>query len=484
MKELSQNDTPVSEVSMSFDDFGLNKNILQCVKDAGFITPSPIQKKAIPLIMQGKDIIGQAHTGTGKTAAFGLPSLSRMKHTGGVEMLVITPTRELATQVSDELYSYGKLDGVRSVTIYGGQSYRDQLERVERGAQLVVATPGRLLDILQSGKMRKFHPSIVVLDEADEMLDMGFLEDIKNIFTFLPENRQTLMFSATMPAPIRELAKKILKDPIIVSVTDAKEPNRDIEERYCVIEEFERDEALMRLIDSEEVDKSIIFCRTKKEVDRLSTALMGRGYLAKGLHGDMEQNQRNEVIKSFQGEKIKILIATDVAARGLDIRGVSHVFNFHIPFEAESYVHRIGRTGRAGKKGIAITFVTPREFRDLKRIKHVTGSNIVHSPIPTLQELKKLGLAKLFETLKDQKIHTSSKDLLKLLIEEMGPEPAMEKIMSYILDQESVSGPERIGIDGERLHRMLGEMNNRYEDRGNSSFQRRRPPFRGPRRSY
>lgn len=473
--------TPATEEALlpsaTFESFGLKATLLSAIKDAGFLTPSPIQAKAIPLILEGKDIIGQAHTGTGKTAAFGLPSLNNIEQKGGVQLLVITPTRELATQVSDELFSYGKYEGIKTVTVYGGASYNLQFDSIARGAQVVVATPGRLLDILKGGRLKQFKPSIVVLDEADEMLDMGFLDDIREIFSFLPEERQTLLFSATMPAPIKQLANKILKEPVLVSVTTAQDGaiNKDIEELYCVIEEMERDEALMRLIDSEEPEKSIIFCRTKREVDRLATALMARGYLAKSLHGDIEQNQRNEVIKSFQSGKIQTLVATDVAARGLDIRGVSHVFNFHIPFEPESYVHRIGRTGRAGKKGIAITLVTPREFRDLRRIKQTVGRNIVHKQIPSLGELQKQSDVKLLETIKAQEVHPSAEAFFAALAAEIGAEAAALKISSALLAQEEVVGPEHIGLHGERLNRFLSDING---DRRDQYYPPRRPPFR------
>ena len=471
-----------NESTITFEEFGLKPNILRSVVEAGFKVPSPIQQKAIPVVMQGKDMIGQAHTGTGKTAAFGLPSLSRLQLNKGVDLLVITPTRELATQVSDELYSFGRSEGIRSVTVYGGQSYGMQIDRIRHGAQVVVATPGRLLDLLQSRKLRDFNPSIVVLDEADEMLDMGFLEDIQKIFSFLPEDRQTLLFSATMPAPIKQLANKILKDPMLVDVTDKNAPrvNSDIDEAFCVIEEFERDEAVMRLIDSEEAEKSIIFCRTKREVDRLGSSLMARGYLAKGLHGDMEQGQRKEVINAFQKGKIDTLIATDVAARGLDIQGVTHVFNFHIPFEADSYVHRIGRTGRAGQKGVAITLVSPREFRALQRIKQSVGSKISNKLIPSLEDIRKMNGTKLFKALKKQDVHPSVKEFIQVLGQEIEEEKITEKLMSYILEQEVSEGPERIGVPEHRLKRFVADFERPGGNfsSGGRSFQRRRP-FRG-----
>jgi ATP-dependent RNA helicase DeaD len=284
----------------TFEDFGLNENILRGVKKAGFAVPSPIQQEAIPFILSGSDMIGQAQTGTGKTAAFGLAAMNNIQHNGDIEMLIVAPTRELANQISDELFRLGKYANIQTVAVYGGQSYDRQLERIRRGAQVLVATPGRLLDLLSSRRIKNFHPTTVIIDEADEMLDMGFLEDIEKIFEYLPEKRQTLLFSATIPAPIKKLANKILTDPVFVSVSSKDETNKDITQHYYVIEEHERDDATIRLIDSLEPQKAILFCRTKSEVDRLSTMLEARGFLAKGLHGDMAQRQREQVLKSFR----------------------------------------------------------------------------------------------------------------------------------------------------------------------------------------
>lgn len=257
----------------TFEEFGLSNEVLQAVKEAGFREPSPIQAESIPLILQGNDIVAQAQTGTGKTAAFGLSAISKMDaRSSQVQMLVITPTRELATQVSDELYSLGRPSGVRTVTIYGGSSYSRQLDQIKRGASIVVATPGRMLDLLKNGRLPGFAPQIVVLDEADEMLDMGFLEDIEQIFSFLPKERQTLLFSATMPEPIKRLAGRILKDPKYISVTPKDHTtNTDIEQQYYVINEYERDHALIRILDASAPEKSIVFCRTKKKLIVLQT---------------------------------------------------------------------------------------------------------------------------------------------------------------------------------------------------------------------
>ena len=327
---------------MKFTDFNFKSTIQEAINEAGFKEPSPIQEDAIPHILEGKDVIAQAHTGTGKTAAFGLPVLNMMKAGGDIEALVIVPTRELAMQVSDELYKFGKLSNIKTATVYGGTPYGKQIERINR-ANIIVATPGRLQDLLKSGKI-KISPKFVILDEADEMLDMGFLDEIKNIFTFFKEKKQTLMFSATMPNAIKRLAQEILDNPITITITKKDSTNKNISQNYYVMAESERDDALIRLIDYKNPTKVIVFCRMKREVDRLVTHLVASGFKAKGLHGDMEQRQREVVIRAFKQGQVDIFVATDVAARGLDVNDVSHVFNYHIPFDSESYVHRIGRT--------------------------------------------------------------------------------------------------------------------------------------------
>ena len=321
----------------TFEAFGFKKDIMEGIIEAGFKIPSPIQAEAIPLILQGKDVIAQSHTGTGKTAAFGLPVMNNMLRNVGIELIVISPTRELASQISDELYRLGKFAGIRTCSILGGHSYSRQLKLLESGTQVLAATPGRLLDMLRSGKIEIVEPITVVLDEADEMLDMGFYEDIMAIFDFMPQKRQTLLFSATMPEEIRKLAENILTDPVSIKAETVEEStNTDIEQSYYIVEEEEKKPALTRLSEEQNPEKAIVFCRTKLEVDELSTFLVARGFNAKALHGDLDQSQRNQVMSAFRKGMIDILVATDVAARGLDIADVSHVFNYHIPFNAKS----------------------------------------------------------------------------------------------------------------------------------------------------
>jgi len=424
-------------MAVKFESFGLHENIMKAIKEAGFREPSPVQEQAIPLVLEGHDIVAQAQTGTGKTAAFGLPAMSMIDtRSNKVEILVVTPTRELATQVSDELFTLGRESGVRTVTVYGGSSYSRQIGLIEKGASVVVATPGRLIDLLKNNRLRDFTPKIIVLDEADEMLDMGFLEDIEEIFSYMPKERQTLLFSATMPEPIKKLAGKILNEPKYVSVTPKDHTtNEDIDQQYYVINEYERDSAMVRLLDATDPVKSIVFCRTKREVDRLSNQLMAVGYTAKGLHGDMEQNQRESVIKAFRSSQLEILVATDVAARGLNVTDISHVFNFHMPFDPESYVHRIGRTGRAGKKGTAITLVTPNEYHSMQRIAKKVGTNLNHKLVPTIGDVNEKRLKKIADKIINAPINDDAQNLLNLLEEEMDMAQIALKLISVKLDK-------------------------------------------------
>ena len=445
-----------TEKETKFEEFNFHEDINKGIKEAGFLVASPIQALAIPMVTSGEDLIAQAYTGTGKTAAFGLPIMNKIGRDDFLSALVITPTRELANQVSEELFKLGRYKGIRTSAIYGGESYRRQLDRIKRGAHILIGTPGRLLDMLKDGKIKNFNPKYVVLDEADEMLDMGFLEDIKSIFSFLPAQRQTLMFSATMPEPIKKLSKSILTKYNFVTVTKKEETtNSQVTQKYFVIDEHERDDALTRLLDAFGATKTIIFCRMKVEVDRISTMLMGRGYSAKGLHGDMEQRQRDEAMRSFKKDNFDILVATDVAARGLDINNISHVFNYHIPFNPESYVHRIGRTGRANKTGTAITLVTPMEFRDLQRIKKMVGSKMEQANIPTAQEVRHGASSKMLEKIKHQHIEEKAVELVAKLEEDIDISQICYKLASLVLENKQVSGPEKIGIDKDKLERML-----------------------------
>lgn len=445
---------------MTFNEFNFKSKLQNAIDEAGFKEPSPIQRDAIPVVLNGSDIVGQAHTGTGKTAAFGLPIINMMKCNKDVEAVVIVPTRELAMQVSDELFRFGKNLKINTATVYGGQSYNRQLKHIEN-AGIIVATPGRFLDLLKGGKIN-IKPSYVVLDEADEMLDMGFLDDIKEIFTYLPDERQTLLFSATMPMAIKKLAEKILKEPEFITITKAEKTNSKITQTFYVVDEHERDDALIRLYDYKNPDKSIIFCRTKKEVDRLSTYLISQGFSAKGLHGDMEQRQREEAINAFKKGKLEVLIATDVAARGLDVNDVTHVFNYHLPFDSESYVHRIGRTGRAGKEGIAVSIVTPHEFRMLQKIQKDTGGKLEAKVVPNIKSVKEKKTDSLKNKVNDQKVYDSGIDLVESLKEEYDLSTIAHKLASILTNDTYVKGNNYIGKsqnDIQRLFQRLQEDN-------------------------
>ena len=352
-----------------FGEIQLDKKIVTALADMGFEEPSPIQSQTIPIVLSGSDVIGQAQTGTGKTAAFGIPIMQNITDARKIQALIMTPTRELAIQVSEELGKIGRIKRIRSLPVYGGQPIDRQIRALKMGVQVIIGTPGRLLDHIKRGTIKLDGIKFLVLDEADEMLDMGFVEDIETIIKNIPAERQTLLFSATMPKPILRLAEKYMNKPQLVTVSKEKLTVPLIDQFY--FETNDKLDALCRVLDVEDTDKTIIFCRTKKGVDELVNALGNRGYLAEGLHGDLSQNQRDRVMKKFREGKSDILIATDVAARGLDIENISHSINYDIPQDPESYVHRIGRTGRAGNKGTAMTFITPREFRQLKLIEKI-----------------------------------------------------------------------------------------------------------------
>ncbi len=440
---------------MKFSEFNFHADLAKGVKIAGFKEPSPIQEMAIPIIANGSDMVGQAHTGTGKTAAFGLPMMDKLAKGEIERALVITPTRELATQVADELYHLGRFAGIRTLTVYGGVGYGRQIALIHKGVQIVVATPGRLKDLYKKGKIDVFNPEIVVLDEADEMLDMGFLEEIKEIFEYIPQNRQTLLFSATMPEPIKELASNILYQPEYISVVgDEETTNNIIDQRYYMIHEHQRDEAIVKLLETEKTNKCIIFCRMKREVDRLTEHLQALGFNASGLHGDLEQMDREVVIKAYRRGETKIMVATDVAARGLDVKDVTHVFNYHIPFDPQSYVHRIGRTGRAGRSGQAITLVTTEEFKELQRIQKEVGADMRLATIQGGAGLDDASCEYLAEKIRNIQVHNDAATLLAYM-GEMDKKMLLEKLLSRIIEEEQHNIGTQIGFDQNTVDEML-----------------------------
>src|SRR4051794_24814840 len=370
-----------------FEDLGLSQATLESVLKMGFEEATPIQAETIPMGLANKDLIGQAQTGTGKTAAFGIPLVEKIDVTkDAIQGIIIAPTRELAIQVSEELYKIGSGKRVRVLSIYGGQDISRQIRSLKKFPHIIVGTPGRVLDHINRKTMRLDTVNTVILDEADEMLNMGFIEDIETILASTPSERQTLLFSATMPGPIQRMAEKFMHDPQIVRVKTKEMTVPAIEQFYLEVMEKNKFDVLTRLLDIQSPELAIIFGRTKRRVDELSEALTLRGYTAEGIHGDLTQAKRMQVLRKFKEGTIDVLVATDVAARGLDISGVTHVYNFDIPQDPESYVHRIGRTGRAGKHGEAITFVTPRERGQLAAVEHTTKKRMEKMKIPTLTE--------------------------------------------------------------------------------------------------
>lgn len=385
---------------LNFEGFDLSSEVLKAVKAMGFEEPTPIQQKTIPALLKGKDVIGQAQTGTGKTAAFGIPIIEKVERSvHGVQAIILAPTRELAVQAAEEMNKLGQYKKLLALPVYGGTSIDRQIKALAKGVHIVVGTPGRVLDHIERRTLSLKNVRIVVLDEADEMLDMGFVDDITRILKDTPDDRQTLLFSATMPEEILKISKRYMKSPEKIRIATDMLTAPKIDQIFYEVRNNEKIEALSRLIDFDAEGSFLVFCHTKKEVDEVTTNLKLRGYEADGMHGDFTQSQRESVLRKFKESRIDVLVATDVAARGLDISSISHVVNYSIPQNPESYVHRIGRTGRAGREGIAITFVTPREDRQLRLIKSVSKANIKRGKLPSKEEVMGARLSKLEDSI-------------------------------------------------------------------------------------
>ena len=385
-------DTPIP----SFSDLNLSAPVLKALKDVGYETPSPIQAATIPLLLEGRDVLGQAQTGTGKTAAFALPILSNIdvKKTAP-QALVLAPTRELAIQVAEAFQSYAAhIKGFHVLPIYGGQSYGPQLSSLRRGVHVVVGTPGRVIDHIEKGSLDLSQLTTLVLDEADEMLRMGFIDDVEQILQQIPDERQIALFSATMPPAIKRIAKTYLRDPSEVTVAAKTGTAENITQRYWLVAGMQKLDALTRILEAEPFDGMIIFARTKLGTEELATKLQARGFAATAINGDMAQVQRERTIEQLKNGKIDILVATDVAARGLDVERISHVINYDVPSDPESYTHRIGRTGRAGRSGDAILFITPRERGLLKAIERATRQPVSPLTLPTVKAVNDVRIAK------------------------------------------------------------------------------------------
>ena len=382
-----------------FEELDLFPEIEKAVRYMGFEEASPIQAKAIPAMISGRDIIGQAQTGTGKTAAFGIPLLQKIDiKNKKLQAIVLCPTRELAIQVADEIRNLAKyLHGIKVLPIYGGQDIVKQIRSLKSGTQLIIGTPGRVMDHMRRKTLKMEDVHTVVLDEADEMLNMGFREDIETILSGVPEERQTVLFSATMPKPILEITKKFQKDAEVIKVPKNAVPVPNIEQFYYDVKPKNKEEVLSRLLDLYSPRLSVVFCNTKKQVDLLVNALIGRGYFAAGLHGDMKQAQRDRVMQSFRKGRTDILVATDVAARGIDVDDIEAVFNYDLPQDDEYYVHRIGRTGRAGREGRAFTFASGRELYKLKEIQRYCKTKIYAQKVPSLNDVANTKMENILE---------------------------------------------------------------------------------------
>ncbi len=411
-----------------FAALGLDPRIASALAALGYEEPTPVQRAAIPPLLEGRDVLAQAATGTGKTAAFALPLLSRVNTSAkGAERtsaLILVPTRELAMQVAEAVHRYGKPMGVSALAVYGGSSMEMQVRALKRGVDVVIATPGRALDHIRRHTLQMTSLKTVVLDEADEMLDMGFAEDLEAILEATPKSRQTALFSATLPPRIASIAKRQLRDPVLVTIDREVVPAGEVarvRQVAYIVPRAHKMTALARVLDIEQPTSAIVFCRTRTEVDELSETLMARGLRADALHGGLSQDQRDRVMTKFRTKKTDLLIATDVAARGLDVKHVSHVVNFDVPADAESYVHRIGRTGRAGREGVAITLAEPREHRLLRNIERMTSQRIEIAQVPTVDDLRAHRLELVRTTLRET-IMEGSLDKFRGIVESLADE--------------------------------------------------------------
>ncbi|AQP54050.1 ATP-dependent RNA helicase [Vagococcus penaei] len=466
---------------MKFSELKLDEVLLKSVEAIGFEEATPIQSETIPLALEGRDVIGQAQTGTGKTAAFGLPMLQKIDtENHALQGLVIAPTRELAIQTQEEIYRLGKDKKIKVQAVYGGADIGRQIRALKNKPHIIVGTPGRLLDHINRRTLKLETIETLVLDEADEMLNMGFLEDIESIISKIPASRQTLLFSATMPDSIKRIGVKFMNNPEHVKIK-AKEMTANLIDQYYVrCKEFEKFDTMTRLFDIQNPELTIVFGRTKRRVDELARGLEMRGYKAEGIHGDLPQHKRMSILRAFKNGELDILVATDVAARGLDISGVSHVYNYDIPQDPESYVHRIGRTGRAGKEGMSITFVTPNEMSYLHVIEELTKKRMTTLRPPSkteafkgqlgtaLKEIEELlaanGLEKYQEAASDLLENYSAENIAALLIKQISKDDAAE-VPVKITPERPLPSQKR---GGNRGGSRGGNSNNRGGNRGGS----------------
>ena len=409
---------------MKFDELNIDERILRAIEDMGFEETSPIQTQAIPAVCEGIDVVGQAQTGTGKTAAYTIPMLMKIDpQIKKPQAIVLCPTRELAVQVAEEIRKLAKyMSDIKVLPVYGGQEIVRQIKSLKTGVQIIVGTPGRVMDHMRRKTVKFDNINMVILDEADEMLDMGFREDMETILTETPEDRQTVMFSATMPKAIMDIARNFQKDARIIKVVRKELTVSNIEQFYYEVRPKNKTEVLCRLIDIYNPRLSVVFCNTKRQVDELISELKGRGYFADGIHGDMKQQQRDRVMDDFRSGKVDILIATDVAARGIDVDDVDMVFNYDIPQDEEYYVHRIGRTGRAGRSGMALSFISGKEVYKLKDIERYCKTKILAKPVPSLDDVKNTKLDNMFDKIRQTIEEGGLTDMVNLVEEHVNPE--------------------------------------------------------------
>lgn len=469
-----------AEELVTFDSLGLSREVLLAVKDLGFESPTPIQENSIPVMLEGSDMFGQAQTGTGKTAAFTLPILSKIDVSSSkIQALILEPTRELALQVAEACMQFAKhLEDFRVAPIYGGASYENQIRSLRHGAQIVVGTPGRLIDLIERGKLQLGDVQFMVIDEADEMLRMGFIDDVDWILSNTPETRQTALFSATMPDAIAKIAKNHLKNPKEIRIKAKTTTATTVHQRYWVASGFHKIDAMTRLLEVEPYDAVLVFVRTKTDAEDVANKMMARGLACAALHGDIPQRQREKIIERVKNGNLDIIVATDVAARGLDVDRITHVINYDIPYDAESYVHRIGRTGRAGRTGEAILFVSPRERRALRQIERITKQKIEPMVMPSIADVNKVRL----ENFKNEVLET---------IEQGGLEE-YEQVVSELLSDDSLE-PETLAAalakmaqrDGsllldeskpEPVQRTFDDRDDRRGDRSDRGERRGRTP--------
>ncbi|MDX9703670.1 MAG: DEAD/DEAH box helicase [Candidatus Auribacterota bacterium] len=420
----------------SFADLSLSQQMLQTLKNKGFELPTPIQQKTIRAMFElDKDIVGQAQTGTGKTAAFGIPIIEMLQeHTGHTQALVLTPTRELAIQVAEELQSLKGKKNLKIAPIYGGQAIGLQFRSLEKGLDIVVGTPGRVIDHINRGTLKLGKIRYFVLDEADEMLNMGFIEEVQAVIEATPTDKRTMLFSATMPREIEMIARRYLGDYETLKVTPEQLTIAQTDQIYFVVNESDKFEALCRIIDIEDDFYGLVFCRTKIDVDKVAHHLMDRGYDAEALHGDMSQSHREKILLKFKRRFFNIVVATDVAARGIDVQDLTHVINYSLPQCPESYVHRIGRTGRAGKEGNAVTFITPLEYHKLDFISRKTKTDIRKAILPGVDDIintKKAKIKKLLAAIIGSKPGPTYSDMAKELLEENDPAAVLAAFLQY-----------------------------------------------------